>query len=66
MQEYTIQLFCQTKDNYKLHCLSNRQYPVSDEELNESEIIEIEVAKAEIARGEYVGFEDLKREYGIS
>ena len=39
-----------------------KQYPVSDEELNESEIIEIEFAKAEIARGEYVDFEDLKRE----
>ena len=44
---------------------SYRQYPVSDEELNESEIMEIEVAKSEIARGEYVDFEDLKLEYGL-
>jgi len=44
---------------------SQYRYPVSNEKLTQEEIKEIEEAKAEIARGEYVDFEEVKKEYGL-
>jgi folylpolyglutamate synthase/dihydropteroate synthase len=47
--------------------ISNYNYSTETEkeELTEEAILEIKKAKTEIERGEYVDFDDLKKEYGI-
>ncbi|NPV45160.1 MAG: hypothetical protein HPY70_14495 [Firmicutes bacterium] len=45
--------------------ISNYSIETEKEELTEEAILEIKKAKTEIERGEYVDFDDLKKEYGI-
>lgn len=40
-------------------------YEYEDEELSDEAIKDIEMAKKEIERGEYVDFDELKREFGL-
>jgi hypothetical protein len=45
--------------------ISNYSIETEKEELTEEAILEIKKAKTEIERGQYVDFDDLKKEYGI-
>lgn len=48
-----------------LHLLRKLINSYHDDKLTAEEIMEIEEAKTGIDKGEYVDFEDLKKEYGL-